>query len=115
MNVSGVDSLLAQMRSAMAIAQGGVAPLAPPKATAGTTGASGATDFAAVLKSSLDSVAQAQNHAESMQQSFVMGDDKVSLSDVMIDMQKANISFQTTVQVRNKVIAAYNDIMNMQV
>jgi flagellar hook-basal body complex protein FliE len=33
----------------------------------------------------------------------------------MIDMQKANISFQTTVQVRNKVIAAYNDIMNMQV
>lgn len=114
MNVSGVDSLLAQMRSAMAIAQGGIAPLAP-KPTAGTTGASGATDFAAVLKSSLDSVAQAQNHAESMQQAFVLGDDKVNLSDVMIDMQKANISFQTTVQVRNKVIAAYNDIMNMQV
>jgi flagellar hook-basal body complex protein FliE len=114
MNVSGVDSLLAQMRSAMAIAQGGVAPLTP-KTTADATGASGATDFAAVLKSSLNSVAQAQNHAESMQQAFVLGDDKVSLSDVMIDMQKANISFQTTVQVRNKVIAAYNDIMNMQV
>ena len=114
MNVSGVDSLLAQMRSAMAIAQGGVAPLAP-NSTAGTTGTNSATDFAAVLKSSLDNVAQAQNHAESMQQAFVLGDDKVSLSDVMIDMQKANISFQTTVQVRNKVIAAYNDIMNMQV
>jgi flagellar hook-basal body complex protein FliE len=56
-----------------------------------------------------------QNHAESMQQAFVLGDDKVSLSNVMIDMQKANIAFQTTVQVRNKVIAAYNDIMNMQV
>jgi flagellar hook-basal body complex protein FliE len=111
MNVSGVDSLLAQMRSAMTVAQGGIAPLAP-KATAV---AGGATDFAAVLKSSLDSVAQAQNHAESMQQAFVLGDDKVSLSEVMIDMQKANISFQTTVQVRNKVIAAYNDIMNMQV
>lgn len=114
MNVSGVDSLLAQMRSAMAIAQGGVAPLAP-KGTADAKGANGTTDFAAVLKSSLDSVAQAQNHAESLQQAFVLGDDKVSLSDVMIDMQKANISFQTTVQVRNKVIAAYNDIMNMQV
>jgi flagellar hook-basal body complex protein FliE len=50
-----------------------------------------------------------------MQQAFVLGDDKVSLSNVMIDMQKANIAFQTTVQVRNKVIAAYNDIMNMQV
>jgi flagellar hook-basal body complex protein FliE len=111
MNVSGVDSLLAQMRSAMAVAQGGVAPLTP-KATAVV---GGATDFAAVLKSSLDSVAQAQNHADSMQQAFVLGDDKVSLSDVMIDMQKANISFQTSVQVRNKVVAAYNDIMNMQV
>jgi len=114
MNVSGVDSLLAQMRSAMAVAQGGVAPLAP-KPTAGVSGASGVTDFAAVLKSSLDSVAQAQSHAESMQHAFVLGDDKVSLSNVMIDMQKANIQFQTTVQVRNKVIAAYNDIMNMQV
>jgi flagellar hook-basal body complex protein FliE len=114
MNVSGVDSLLAQMRTAMAFAQGGVAPLAP-KTTVGATGASGATDFAAVLKSSLDSVAQAQNHAESMQKAFVLGDDKVSLSDVMIDMQKANISFQTTVQVRNKFVAAYNDIMNMQI
>lgn len=114
MNVSGVDNLLAQMRSAMAIAQGGVAPITP-KTTPGATGVNGATDFAAVLKSALDGVAQAQNHAESMQKSFVLGDDKVSLSEVMIDMQKANISFQTTVQVRNKLITAYNDIMNMQV
>lgn len=108
MDVSGVDSLLAQMRAAMAIAQGGVAPKP-------ATNPVGATDFASVLKSTLDSVAQAQNHAESLQKAFVLGDDKVSLSEVMIDMQKANISFQTTVQVRNKVIAAYNDIMNMQV
>jgi len=112
MNVSGIDSLLAQMRAAMTVAQGGIAPPAANPA-AGATG--GVTDFASVLKSSLDGVAQAQNHAEAMQKAFVMGDDKVSLSEVMIDMQKANISFQTTVQVRNKVIAAYNDIMNMQI
>ncbi len=108
MNVSGIDGLLAEMRAAMAVAQGGAAPKATDVAT-------GATDFAGVLKASLDSVAQAQNHAEAMQKAFVLGDDKVSLSEVMIDMQKANISFQATVQVRNKVIAAYNDIMNMQV
>lgn len=108
MNVSGIDGLLAEMRAAMAVAQGGAAP----KTTAGATGAA---DFAGVLKSSLDGVAQAQNHAEAMQKAFVLGDDEVSLSEVMIDMQKANISFQATVQVRNKVIAAYNDIMNMQV
>ncbi|TAJ83666.1 MAG: flagellar hook-basal body complex protein FliE [Gallionellaceae bacterium] len=106
MNVSNVDSLLAQMRSAMVAAQGGAAKV---------PAASGSVDFANVLKSQLDGVSQAQNQAEEMQKAFVMGDDKVSLSDTMIAMQKANIQFQTTLQVRNKVVAAYNDIMNMQV
>lgn len=106
MNVSNVDSLLTQMRAAMVAAQGQT-----PQAPAATGGA----DFANVLKSSLDGVNQLQKQAESMQQAFVLGDDRVSLSDTMIAMQKANISFQTAVQVRNKVVAAYNDIMNMQV
>jgi flagellar hook-basal body complex protein FliE len=108
MNVSKVDGLLAEMRSAMVAAQGG-----SPK-VADSAGAGG-VDFASMLKSSLDSVSQAQNQATSLQNAFVMGDDKVSLSDTMIAMQKANISLQATVQVRNKVVAAYNDIMNMQV
>lgn len=106
MNVSNVDSLLAQMRVAMAAAQGG---------TVQAPTSSGSVDFANVLKAQLDGVSQAQNQAEDMQKAFVMGDDKVSLSDTMISMQKANIQFQTTLQVRNKVVAAYNDIMNMQV
>jgi flagellar hook-basal body complex protein FliE len=72
-------------------------------------------DFAAVLKSTLDGVAQSQAKSEQMQNAFVLGDDRVSLSDTMIAMQKASINFQTTVQVRNKFIQAYNDIMNMQV
>lgn len=109
MNVSSVDSLLAQMRVAMTAAQGGSLQ-APSAATA-----SGSVDFANVLKTQLDGVSQAQNQAEDMQKAFVLGDDKVSLSDTMIAMQKANIQFQTTLQVRNKVVAAYNDIMNMQV
>jgi flagellar hook-basal body complex protein FliE len=106
MNVSNVDALLSQMRAAMAAAQG---------QSAQTPAATGTVDFSSVLKSSLDSVNQSQRQAESLQQAFVLGDDKVSLSDTMIAMQKANISFQTAVQVRNKVVAAYNDIMNMQV
>jgi len=114
MKVSGMDSLLAQMRSAMAVAQGGVTPLTP-KANTAVSDASGTTDFAKVLRSSLDSVANRQSHANEMEKSFVLGDKNINLSDVMIDMQKANIAFQATVQVRNKVIAAYNDIMNMQV
>ncbi|MBU1427049.1 MAG: flagellar hook-basal body complex protein FliE [Gammaproteobacteria bacterium] len=106
MNVSNVDNLLSQMRAAMAAAQG--QPVQTPASTSGV-------DFANVLKSSLDGVNQAQHQAEALQKAFVLGDDKVSLSDTMIAMQKANISFQTAVQVRNKVVAAYNDIMNMQV
>ncbi len=105
-NISNVDSLLSQMRAVMAAAQG--QPAQAPTATGGA-------NFADMLKSSLDSVNQAQHQAEDMQKAFVLGDDKVSLSDTMIAMQKANISFQTAVQVRNKVVAAYNDIMNMQV
>ncbi|MES2934461.1 MAG: flagellar hook-basal body complex protein FliE, partial [Pseudomonadota bacterium] len=42
-------------------------------------------------------------------------DDSVNLSDVMISMQKASISFQATVQVRNKLVSAYQEMMNMQV
>ena len=111
MNVSKIDGLLAEMRAAMVAAQGG----GLTKVGAAGAAGSGAVDFASVLKSSLDGVAQAQNQATSMQNAFVMGDDKVSLSDTMIAMQKANISLQATVQVRNKVVSAYNEIMNMQV
>ncbi|MGB8516891.1 MAG: flagellar hook-basal body complex protein FliE [Gallionella sp.] len=106
MNTSAVDNLLSQMRVAAAAA--GLRDTAPANQTAGV-------DFSNVLKSSLDGVAQTQNKSESMQKAFVMGDDKVSLSDTMIAMQKAGINFQATVQVRNKFVQAYNDIMNMQV
>jgi flagellar hook-basal body complex protein FliE len=107
MNTSAVDSLLAQMRVAAAAA--GLREPTPLATKASTV------DFSSVLKSSLDGVAQSQSKSEAMQKAFVLGDDRVSLSDTMIEMQKANINFQTTVQVRNKFVQAYNDIMNMQV
>src|SRR4051812_26480973 len=72
-------------------------------------------DFASALKATLDQVNGAQNKAEDMAKRFVLGDDSVSLSDVMINSQKANIAFQATVQVRNRLVSAYHDIMNMQV
>lgn len=106
MNTPAVDSLLAQMRIAAA-----AAGLREPNLAMQAS----KVDFSNVLKSSLDGVAQVQAKAEAMQKAFAMGDDRVSLSDTMIEMQKANINFQTTVQVRNKFVQAYNDIMNMQV
>lgn len=106
MDTSAVDGLLAQMR-AMKAAAGLREPSPAVQA--------GKVDFADVLKSSLDGVAQAQAKSEAMQKAFVLGDSSVSLSDTMIAMQKSSINFQAAVQVRNKVVQAYNDIMNMQV
>ncbi|MGC2166135.1 MAG: flagellar hook-basal body complex protein FliE [Gallionella sp.] len=106
MNTPAIDNLLAQMRIAAA-----AAGMREPAQVA----QSGKVDFSAVLKSTLDGVAQTQAKSEQMQNAFVLGDDRVSLSDTMIAMQKASINFQATIQVRNKFIQAYNDIMNMQV
>ncbi len=106
MNTAAIDNLLSQMRVAAASAglRDSSAVAQPNK-----------VDFANVLKSSLDGVAKAQATSENMQKAFVLGDDKVSLSDTMIAMQKSGVSFQMAVQTRNKVVQAYNDIMNMQV
>ncbi len=71
--------------------------------------------FSDALKNQLEAVSNAQQSSEKMGERFSMGDDKVNLSDVMISMQKASISFQGTVQVRNKLVSAYHEIMNMQV
>jgi flagellar hook-basal body complex protein FliE len=81
-----------------------------------TEGASSAgSDFANLIQQSLAAVNNTQAQAESSAQQYQLGQNNVTLEDAMISMQKANISFQTTVQVRNKLVAAYNDIMNMQV
>jgi flagellar hook-basal body complex protein FliE len=75
----------------------------------------GKDDFASVLKTSLSAVNSAQNEAAQASKSFTVGDPNTNLQDVMISMQKANISFQQAVQVRNKLVQAYHDVMNMQV
>ena len=72
-------------------------------------------DFAEALHSSLQGVSDRSAEAQALSKRFTMGDDTVSLSDTMIAMQKSSIAFQATVQVRNKMVSAYHDIMNMQV
>ncbi|WP_338849035.1 flagellar hook-basal body complex protein FliE [Massilia sp. W12] len=71
--------------------------------------------FSDALKAQLDQVAAAQTRARELTQAFSAGDENVSLSDAMIASQKAGIAFQGTVQVRNKLLTAYQEIMNMQV
>jgi len=112
---SRIESMLAQLKAAAQRPQtealGGLTSAAGLQQTQNT----GKLNFADALKASLNQVNQVQMDAEKLGKSFAMGDDSVSLSDVMIAGQKANISFQATVQVRNKLVSAYHDIMNMQV
>lgn len=126
MNPVGMDSLLAKLNAAReaasqlpaaptaakgpgaARALGGIAP-------AGAAGAAKPVDFAAVLAKTIGQVDQAQQSAATMAEQFQLGAKGVTLEDTMVSLQKANISFQAMVQVRNKVVAAYNEIMNMQI
>ncbi len=75
----------------------------------------GNANFANALADAVQTVNQDQQQAGVMQNAFVAGDSKVNLSDVMIASQKAGIEFQLMLQVRNKLVSAYQDVMNMQV
>ncbi len=102
---SRIEAMIAQLKAAAT----------KPQAVAPTEVQTVKVNFADALKASLDSVSATQQKSAELGKSFTMGDDKVSLSDVMIAMQKSSIAFQATVQVRNKLVTAYNEIMNMQV
>ena len=109
---SRIEAMVAQLKTVAARAQGVVGPLA---AAPGAVAAVTKPDFADALKAQLDGVSGAQDKAQKLAQQFSLGDDSVNLSDVMIASQKANIGFQATIQVRNKLVSAYHDIMAMQV
>ncbi len=79
------------------------------------TQATGKSDFASALRAHLDSVNELQVTSEQMGEQFALGNDDVQLSDVMISMQKASIALQTTVQARNRLVSAYQEIMGMQI
>ena len=71
------------------------------------------TDFSALLQQSLVAVNDSQQSAGKMAEAFETGAANISLSDVMVATQKANVSFQATLQIRNKLVEAYKDVMNM--
>ncbi len=71
--------------------------------------------FSTAFKDALTSVSAAQNHSSALQNKVQMGTPDASLEETMVAMQKAQIGFQTALNVRNRMVAAYSDIMNMQV
>jgi flagellar hook-basal body complex protein FliE len=73
------------------------------------------SDFASSLESALKVVSQDQANAEDLQRQFALQNPNVGLEDAVVAMSKAGISFSAAVQVRNRLVQAYDQIMNMQV
>lgn len=88
------------------------APVAPAAPKAGGVQGGG---FGDAFKVALQNVSAAQNQASELQTQVQMGNPKVSLEQTMVSMQKAQIGFQAALHVRNRMMQAYTDVMNMQV
>jgi flagellar hook-basal body complex protein FliE len=107
MSITAIESVLQQMRATAL--QAGFAPTAPTdSADSVETGG-----FAAELKRSLDNISGAQTQAYGQAEAFELGKPGVALNDVMVDLQKANVAFQTGLQVRNRLVTAYQEVMNL--
>ena len=101
-----IDQMLLELRSAAAVARGKVESQPSPGAN---------VDFAKALTAAIDQVNQVQQQAHQMAENFAAGQSDVNLQDVMVNLQKASLSFQQMVQVRNKLVTAYQDMMNTPV
>lgn len=91
------------------------APAATTQASNALQGPAGQSDFFASLDAALRSVSNAQNDATEVQRQFQLENPNVSLEQTMIAMNKSQIAFQAAVQVRNRLVQAYEQIMQMPV
>ncbi|KFI21988.1 flagellar hook-basal body complex protein FliE [Nitrosococcus oceani] len=98
--------LLEQMRAATALAKNN---------SVSTAGELPEGEFATLFRQAIDSVNQFQQQSSELQTAFVRGDSNVDLAEVMIASQKSTVSFQAALQVRNRLVSAYQEIMTMQI
>jgi len=101
------EALLVQMRAMASAAQA--------KSPESVAEVGGAGEFSELLKQSIDKVNDSQMEATKLADAFQQGDPEVQMSELMVAMQKSSVSFQAMLQVRNKLVNAYQEIMNMPV
>ncbi|PUB85629.1 MAG: flagellar hook-basal body complex protein FliE [gamma proteobacterium symbiont of Ctena orbiculata] len=104
-NSMNIDQVLAQMRVMAAQATN----------NSSQASESGGADFGELLKQSIDHVNSAQQEASALRTAFESGEGDMDLAQVMIAAQKSSLSFEAMVQVRNKLVEAYKDVMNMPI
>lgn len=93
---------------------GALAGLDGASTPSGTSGAGGAS-FGKSLADAMANLSRMQNASQTMAREFQAENPSVTLEETMIAMQQSSLSFQAAVQVRNKLVTAYNEIMNMPV
>ncbi len=102
-----INQVLQQMRNMASMAENKMS-VEPGANTSGP-------DFAQLMKDSVSQVNQTQKSAMGLATAFESGDPSVNLSEVMVAIQKAKVSFTAMTQVRNNLVSAYKEVMNMQV
>lgn len=114
-----IASILSQIRSMQAQSQAfargveGAAPAAP--ALPGAVPAGDRVSFTDALKTALARVNESQQQASRLRTAFELGDPKVDLTRAMLAGQEAQIAFRATVEVRNRLVQAYQEVMNMPI
>ena len=103
MAIQGIEGVLSQLQATASMARNHSVDTQPT------------ISFAGQLHAALDRVSEVQTSARTQAEKFSLGEPGIALNDVMTDLQKASVSLQMGIQVRNKLVSAYQEVMGMQV
>ncbi len=106
MNSIEVNQLLDKMRAMTAQAQG---------IPAETGAVNGAESFSSMFTNAINTVNDIQQQSGALVKGFQQGNPDIALSDVMVASQKSSVAFEATVQVRNRLVEAYQAVMRMPI
>ena len=107
-NSANIQSVLSQLRQYQAIAEGNNVENLNNKKVDNENG------FAESIKNAVNEVNEAQQASKALKTAYERGED-IPLTDVVMGIQKSSLAFEATFQIRNKVLKAYEEIMNMTV
>lgn len=104
MAIQGIEGVISQLQATAMTAR-----------NQDVTDTQSTVSFAGQLHAALDRISDTQNAARAQAEKFSLGEPGVALNDVMTDLQKSSVSLQMGIQVRNKLVSAYQEMMGMQV
>jgi len=124
-SAAGVADMMAQIRAYQAKVQGAAPQVSAPQVSAPqvstplqgippSTPPVGRPSFGEVVSGSLTKVNELQTQSSRMREAYEKGEN-VPLTDVVLSMQKSSLAFEATLQIRNKIMKAYEDVLNMPV